>query len=139
MTLVSEQSGSNVKLSNMTIEEISSLLVKEKDGRLSPRSQDSNQCDNLTHFSSSLHSVFTTNHPQKATLVLSMMRLLRCESTNELVLCDREKNLLKHYAQEQEENIAQFLAPCFQDEFSCQDTWTCADEETVATFESLSA
>jgi len=130
LSLASENSGASANPVS-----IASYLAKEKDGRLSPASQDSDQDDNLTHFSSSLYSVFTTNHPQKQTAAQNMMDLL-CEP-NDLILCDEERNALKYYAHDQEEKIVQYFAPFLQDEFSVQDT-NYEDEDTLASLGSLS-
>jgi len=103
-------------------------------GRLSPTSQYSDHDDDLTYFSSSLHSVFITNHPQKHTVAQNLMDLVGCEPN--LVLCEDERNALKYYAYEHEdERCAHYCGlPSLQEEFSIPDTF--ADEDTLNSLES---
>lgn len=137
-TLASEPAGASVQRARQTEVGPTSMSVsvaQEQEGRLSPLSQDSHHGETLTNYSSSLYSVLTTNHPQKPTVVQRLLGLLECER-NGLILCEGEKNVLQYYAQEQEDKIAQYFAPYFQEDFSLQDT--CADEDTLASFESAS-
>lgn len=83
---------------------ISSFLAPEQDGRLSRASQ----FTDMDQFSSSLHSVFTYDHPQKSTMAQNVMDLLFC--SNELHLCEQEKRALRYYANDQEEKLARYCA-----------------------------
>ena len=110
---------------------INSFLDNNEADRLSPTTAP----DDLSYFSSSLHSVFMTNHPQKQTIAQNILNLLGCEP--DLVLCDEERNALKYYAQEHgDEKCAHyFCVPSHDEEYTIYDT-TCADEDTLASLES---
>ena len=110
---------------------INSFLDNDEADRLSPTTAP----DDLSYFSSSLHSVFMTNHPQKQTIAQNILNLLGCEP--DLVLCDEERNALKYYAQEHgDEKCAHyFCVPSHDEEYTIYDT-TCADEDTLASLES---
>lgn len=110
---------------------INSFLDNDEADRLSPTTAP----DDLSYFSSSLHSVFMTDHPQKQTIAQNILNLLGCEP--DLVLCDEERNALKYYAQEHgDEKCAHyFCVPSHDEEYTIYDT-TCADEDTLASLES---
>lgn len=74
------------------------------DGRISPVSQGS---DRSGVFSSSLYSVFSTNHPQKKSASNMFQKFLSCDPT--LFLCDNEVETLMYYVNELSDEI---LGPC---------------------------
>ena len=124
---------------------VASLLAKGHE------SQDSYHDGDGTQFSSSLYSVFNTNHPQKDTAAQNMIDLLVCDAN--LILGEEERNALKYYAQKQEEALGQYLMPfskytrehedkcvhyCgLDEEFSIQES--CGDEDfSLASLDSTS-
>ena len=128
---------------------VDSLIERNKDGRMTSDLQDLDHGDGMTQFSSSLHSIFTTNHPQKRTAAQSMLDLLLCD-TDSMYLCDEERNALKYYAHEQDESAACYCAPYKKCAYEQEETLahlcapyleddnTYADEDTLASLESLS-
>eukprot|EP00578_Thalassiosira_sp_NH16_P016105 CAMPEP_0181118908 /NCGR_PEP_ID=MMETSP1071-20121207/23326_1 /TAXON_ID=35127 /ORGANISM="Thalassiosira sp., Strain NH16" /LENGTH=1133 /DNA_ID=CAMNT_0023203433 /DNA_START=105 /DNA_END=3506 /DNA_ORIENTATION=- len=135
-SLASQHSNGSDKISHQPEEQsvpstsVNSFLANEDAGRLSSASHVSDHDDDmLSHFSSSLHSVFTTNHPQQHDIAHRMIDLMGCEPY--LAMCEEERSALKYYAYEHEDTkcARHYCVPSAYDEFS--------DEDTAASLESV--
>ena len=94
---------------------------------------DSSVSDFSTEFSSSLYSVFSTDHPQRATIAQEMMNILSCDPN--LALTEEERAACKHYAFENEEYKYACCLPIVEEDEDVSitdDTVTCHDDNTLA-------
>jgi len=120
---------------------IGSLMENtSRNGKESPAHDthnDSSVSDFSTEFSSSLYSVFSTDHPQRATIAQEMMNILSCDPN--LALTEEERAACKHYAFENEEYKYACCLPIVEEDDDvsiADDTITCHDDNTLASLES---